>query len=96
MWSSGQGHFSAVKNLDPGRSSVYSAYGSDPPLLKVSIIKGAGEGLICHRPKSTNVFIVGEGWVQGVNYKRGRGGADLFAIDQNPRMYLLSETLRVG
>ena len=51
-------------------------------LLKVPIIKGAGEGLICHRPKSTNVFIVGEGWVQGVNYKRGRGGADLFAIDQ--------------
>ena len=33
---------------------------------------------------------------QGVNYKRGRGGADLFAIDQNPRMYLSSETLRVG
>ena len=64
--------------------------------LKVSIIKGAGEGLICHRPKSTNAFIVGEGWVQGVNYKRGRGGADLFAIDQNPRMYLSSETLRVG
>ena len=32
MWSSGQGHFSTVKNLDPGRSSVYSAYGSDPPL----------------------------------------------------------------
>ena len=31
VWSSGQGHFSAVKNLDPGRSSVYSAYGSDPP-----------------------------------------------------------------
>ena len=27
---------------------------------------------------------------------RGRGGADLFDIDQNPRMYLLSETLRVG
>ena len=65
-------------------------------LLKVSIIKGAGEGLICHRPKSTNVFIVGEGSVQGVNYKRGSGGADLFAIDQNPRMYLSSETLRVG
>ena len=64
--------------------------------FKVSIIKGAGEGLICHRPKSTNVFIVGEGWVQGVNYKRGRGGADLFAIDQNPRIYLSSDTLRVG
>ena len=34
--------------------------------------------------------------VQGVNYKRGRGGADLFVIDQNPQMYLSSETLRVG
>ena len=45
--------------------------------FKVSIIKGAGEGLIYHRPKSTNVFIVGEGWIQSVNYKRGRGGADL-------------------
>ena len=64
-------------------------------LLKVSIIKGAGEGLICHRSKSTNVFIVGEGCVQGVNYKRGSGGA-LFAIDQNPQMYLSSETLRVS
>ena len=59
--------------------------------FKVSIIKGAGEGLICHRPKSTNVFIVGEGWIQSVNYKRGRGGADLFAIDQSLRMYLWSE-----
>ena len=59
--------------------------------FKVSIIKREGEGLICHRPKSTNVFIVGEGWVQGVNYKRGRGGADLFAIDQSSRMYLSSE-----
>ena len=59
--------------------------------FKVSIIKGEEEGLICHRPKSTNVFIVGEGWVQGVNYKRGRGGADLFVIDQSPRMYLSPE-----
>ena len=38
--------------------------GFDIYLFKVSIIKGAGEGLICHRPKSTNVFIIGEGWVQ--------------------------------
>ena len=38
----------------------------------MSIIKGAGEGLICHKPKSTNVFIIGEGWIQSVNYKRGR------------------------
>jgi hypothetical protein len=27
-----QGHFSTVKNLDPGRSSGHSAYGSDHPL----------------------------------------------------------------
>ena len=33
---------------------------------------------------------------KGVNYKRGSGGADLFDIDQNPRMYLSSEALRVG
>ena len=32
-WSSGQGRFSTVKNLDPGRSSGHSAYGSDPPLV---------------------------------------------------------------
>ena len=57
----------------------------------VNLQKGAGEGLICHRPKSTNVFIVGEGWIQSVNYKRGRGGADLFAIDQSPQMYLSLE-----
>ena len=45
--------------------------------FKVSIIKGAEEGLICHRPKSTNVFIIEEGLIQSVNYKRGRAGADL-------------------
>ena len=31
-WSSGQDHFSTVKNLDPGYSSGHGAYGSDPPL----------------------------------------------------------------
>ena len=35
MWSSGQVHFSAVKSLDPNHSSVYSAYGSDPPLMRI-------------------------------------------------------------
>ena len=32
-WSSGQGHFSTVKNLESGRSSGHSTYGSDPPLF---------------------------------------------------------------
>jgi hypothetical protein len=36
-WSSGQGHFSTVKNLDPGRSSGHSAYGSNRPLVCVSV-----------------------------------------------------------
>ena len=31
-WSSGQGHFPIVKNLDRGRSCEHGAYGSDPPL----------------------------------------------------------------
>ena len=31
-WSSGQGRFSTVKNLDPDRSSGHGAYGSEPLL----------------------------------------------------------------
>ena len=37
VWSSGQGHFSTIKNLDPGRSSVYGAYKSDPPLMNMAM-----------------------------------------------------------
>ena len=48
MWSSGQGHFSVVKNLDPGRSSVYSAYGSDPPLIHLEYSRNKCCNLIGH------------------------------------------------
>jgi hypothetical protein len=33
QWSSGQGYFWTVKNLDCGRSSGHSTYGSDHPLV---------------------------------------------------------------
>ena len=35
----------------------------------VNYKRGRGGTQICHRPKSTNVFIVGEGWVQGVSVR---------------------------
>ena len=34
---------------------------------------------------------VREGWVPSIDYKRGRGGVDLFAIDQSPKINLSSE-----
>ena len=65
-WSSGQGHFSTVKNLDRGHSSGHSAYGSDPPLFLCQ--SRLDSLLLTHRYQHVRMYVVSFSWP---NCKRG-------------------------